>query len=244
MNKILVLSTVVMGVLAVSACHINGDKVVNPKKEESSQRTIIVQGTGEVNVVPNTASVQVAVETNAAQANEAVTTNAAQMTQVVNQLKAKLGKDDKLSTSRYNLNPVYKYDQTQQQSVLTGYQVTNYVTFTTKQLDELGAILDALAQVGANRIDSLQFSHDQMSTYTQQALSAAVKDARATAETLASAAEVTLGPVMQIQPQVNTIGPLRETMMLKASVNAASQTPVVPGELTVSQAVSVTYNIK
>jgi uncharacterized protein YggE len=239
MNKLLPL-TIVLGALTLSACDIRNEGA----RSEPNQRTITVQGNGDISIVPNTASIQVAVETTAPQANEAVTTNAQQMTQVVNLLKSKLGKDDKLSTSRYSLNPVNQYDQVKQQSVLTGYQVTNYVTFTTKQLDELGSILDGLAQVGANRIDSLQFSHDELSTYTQQALSAAVKDAHATAEILAKAAAVELNEVTQIQPQANNMVPMRETMMLKSAANNASQTPVVPGQLTVSQSVSVTYTIK
>lgn len=231
----LLIAGMLSATLALTACNENQKEIVS--------RTITVQGNGEVHIAPNTASVQVAVETTAEQANQAVETNAAQMTQVVNQLKSKLGKDDKLSTSRYSLNPVNQYDQTKQQSVLTGYQVTNYVTFTTKQLNELGSILDSLAQVGANRIDSLQFSHDEWNTYEQQALGVAVKDAHDTAKTLADAANVKLGPVQQIQPQSSGVVPLRESIMAKSQLNAASSTPVEPGELTVSQSVSVTYSI-
>jgi uncharacterized protein YggE len=209
---------------------------------DPTPRTISVQGNGQVMVDPNTATLQIAVETNAAQANEAVQKNAEQMTQVVNSLKKQLGKDDTLSTSRYNLNPVYQYDQTKQQNVLTGYQATNYVVVTTKQLDQLGKLLDSVAQAGANRVDSLEFSHDKVSQYQQEAMTDAVADAQQTAQVLAKAAGVNLGPVQQIQPQQNNVVPMMAMSMAKMGAGRES-TPVEPGQLTVSMSVSMVYEI-
>lgn len=204
-------------------------------------RTINVQGNGEVQVAPNTATLQIAVESNAPQANEAVMENAKQMNQVVNTLKKQLGKDDTLSTGRYNLTPVYQYDQTKRESVLTGYQATNYVVVTTKQLNELGKLLDSVAQAGANRIDSLQFNHDKIDQYQQEALKSAVADAKQTAELLAEAAGVDLGGVQQIQPQQNNVVPMLAMNTAKAA--SRESTPIEPGKLTVSMSVSIVYAI-
>lgn len=209
--------------------------------DTTATRTINVQGNGEVQVAPNTATLQIAVETNAQQANAAVVKNAEQMNQVVTALKKQLGKDDTLSTGRYNLTPVYQYDQTKRESVLTGYQATNYVVVTTKKLNDLGKLLDSVAQAGANRIDSLQFNHDQIDQYQQEALKNAVADAKQTAELLADAAGVDLGEVQQIQPQQNNVVPMMAMNMAKAA--GRESTPIEPGELTVTMSVSMVYSI-
>lgn len=210
---------------------------------DNNQRLISVQGNGEVHVEPNTVTMQIAVETNALQANEAVKQNANQMSVVVDGLKKQLKPDDILSTSRYTLNPVYQYDRDTQKTSVSGYQVINYVLVTTKQLDQLGQLLDAAAASGANRVDSLQFNHDKISEYQQQALALAVADAQQTATILAKAAGVQLGQVMQIQPQLSNVQPMANMMMAKAS-GGQETTPIEPGKLTVSMGVSMEYAIQ
>ncbi|MFI4955366.1 MAG: SIMPL domain-containing protein [Gammaproteobacteria bacterium] len=211
--------------------------------DATNQRTINVQGTGNVPITPNMATIQIAVETSAQQAKLAVQNNADTMTRVVDTLKKQIGKDDKISTSGFNLAPQYQYDKDTQKQILTGYQVTNYVNVSTKQLDKLGELLDAATQAGANRVDNLQFSHDQWHSYEQQALAQAVIEAQQTAEILAQAAKVSLGEVLQIQPQSSGIVPVNTFALAKAESRMAS-TPIEPGQLTVNMGVQVTYGIQ
>jgi uncharacterized protein YggE len=206
-------------------------------------RTINVQGTGHMQIVPNMATIQIAVETTDQQAKLAVQNNADKMTRVIDVLKKQLGTDDKISTSGFNLVPQYQYDKDTQKQILTGYQVVNYVNVNTKQVDKLGDLLDSATQAGANRVENLQFSHDEWHNYEQQALAQAVVDAEQTAEILAKAAKVSLGEVLQIQPQSNGgVVPLATFALAKSEAGMMS-TPIEPGQLTVNMAVQVTYAI-
>ena len=208
----------------------------------SSQRTINVQGTGSVQVIPNMATIQVAVETSALQAKAAVQANADKMNAVMGVLKKQLTAEDKISTSRFNLVPQYEYNKDTQRSVLTGYQVVNYVSVNTKQLDKLGDLLDTLTQAGANRIENLQFTHDDWHAYEKEALAQAVVDAQDTATILAKAANVNLGELLEIQPPSSGVAPMREMSLAKTSL--ASGTPLEPGEMTVSMSVAASYAIQ
>lgn len=208
----------------------------------ATQRTINVQGTGSVSVTPNMATLRIAVETVAPQAKVAVQNNANMMTHVVDTLKKQLGQEDKISTSGFNLVPQYEYDKATQQQKLTGYQVTNLVNIRTKQLNKLGELLDAATQAGANRVDNLQFSHDQWRHYEQQALAQAVTDAQQTAEILAQAAKVSLGEVLQIHPQTTGAEPFHTFALAKTE--SMARTPIEPGQLTVNMGVLITYNIE
>jgi uncharacterized protein YggE len=205
-------------------------------------RTIHVQGTGNVPITPNLATIQIAVETAAPQAKLAVQNNADLMTRVVATLQKQIGKEDKVSTSGFNLVPQYQYDKDTQKQTLTGYQVTNYVNVSTKNLDGLGELLDSATQAGANRIDNLQFSHDQWHSYEQQALAQAVTDAQQTAEILAQAAKISLGEVLEIQPQPTGVMPMNTFAMAKAE--SLASTPIAPGQLNVNMGVQVTYSIQ
>ncbi len=224
--------------LALSTAFVTGAYADNA----STQRTINVQGQGEVKLAPNMATLQVAVETNAPDAKTAVQTNADKMNKVVATLKQNLGAEDKVSTSRYNLVPTYEYDKDSRRSTLSGYQVTNYVTVSTQKLDQLGSLLDAATQAGANRVENLQFSHDKWHTYEQQALSQAVLDAQLTATVLAKAAHVTLGELITLQPSFSGTMPMQEFSLAKTST--MSSTPIEPGDLVINMTISASYAIQ
>src|SRR5437667_166496 len=73
-----------------------------------TRRTISVTGQGEVSVSPDVAILSVAVETTASKAAEAVSVNASRSAKVSNAVKGLTGKDDKVTTTRYALEPRYE----------------------------------------------------------------------------------------------------------------------------------------
>jgi uncharacterized protein YggE len=70
-------------------------------------RTIAVTGQGEVGAVPDRAALSFAVETTAARAGEAGAANAKRSTAIAAAVKALIGPDGTVTTTRYTIEPRY-----------------------------------------------------------------------------------------------------------------------------------------
>src|SRR5437899_2685891 len=77
-------------------------------KHPETRRPLQVTGQGEVNASPDVAILSGAVETTAPKAAEAVSANANRSTKVSAAVKGLIGKDDKVTTTRYVLEPRYE----------------------------------------------------------------------------------------------------------------------------------------
>ncbi|HEX3036223.1 MAG TPA: SIMPL domain-containing protein [Thermodesulfobacteriota bacterium] len=226
----------------ISLFSISHSVFAQPEKVEN---TLEATGRGEVKVKPDVAYLTLSVETNAKEASEAVKTNADKMAKVINNLKPQIGKQDKISTSGYQLYPVYEYNEKLRESELTGYRAVNQVIVETKNLNGLGKLIDSATQVGANRIESLSFGTDRREEYRRQALVKAVQDAKGTAETVAKAAGVTIARIHRISPSYDVPMPVyRDFAGAQKLAAESAPTPIEPGELTVSATVSIVFEIE
>jgi len=226
--------------------------VTAPARAETAggtdRRTITVTGVGEVATSPDLAIVTVAVETTAPKATDAARENAQRSERVSAALKALLGKDDKIETSGYSLDPRYAVPPRGEQAEprITGYVARNDVRVQTKKIDAVGALVDAAIAAGANRISGIQFTLDTRSVQLRTALQKAGAEARAQAEAVATALGVSLKRVVSASTAAPPfIQPRRvEAFGMRADVAAAPPTPIEPGEVTVSATLQVTYEIE
>ena len=216
--------------------------------QQVEKRTLQVNGTGEVNVKPDTAFINISVESNAKTAAEASTQNAGKMQGVTDTIKSIIGKDDKITTSGYTLSPVYEYNQTTRRSELKGYRAYNGLNVETRQLDKIGKLIDSTIKSGATNIDSLSFGASGNDDYRRQALVMAVGDARKTAEIVAKASGVKILRILNISPSYSFPIPLHREFNVSAKMAmeapAAPPTSIESGELTVSANVSIVYEIE
>lgn len=213
--------------------------------EEDQRPMLEAIGRGEIKVQPDVAYLTLSVETNAKRASNAVKANAERMTNVINKLKSQIGKEDKITTAGYQLYPVYEYNEKIRESELTGYRVYNQVIVETKNLKDLGKLIDSSTQVGANRIENLSFGTDKKKEYRRQALVKAVQDARETARIVAEAAGVKIVRILRISPSYDAPIPVyREFAAQKLAADESAPTPIEPGELTVDATVSMTFEIE
>jgi uncharacterized protein len=141
---------------------------------------------GETRVAPDMATITLGVMTEGKTAAEALGANATRMTAVMASLqKAAIAPRD-IQTSNLNLNPQYRYVQNEA-PMLTGYQASNQVTITVRDLKRLGAAVDATVNAGANQVQGVSFGLDDPSTAENAAREAAVKALAAKAELYARA---------------------------------------------------------
>ena len=213
--------------------------------QQPPRRTITVTGTGEVSAAPDLALVSFAVETQAKTAAEAATANAAKTDKVVNAIKGQLKGDDKIMTSGYSLEPQY---QTQERGSLSpppivGYVARNEVRVEINRIEAVGRLIDTAIAAGANRISNLQFTLKDRNPQLRAALAKAGAEARAQAESVATALGV---QIKQVVAATTSSGPIvlpryREGFAA-AAANAA--TPLEPGEVKVSASLEVSYEIE
>jgi len=198
--------------------------------------TLEVIGRAAIQVSPDLARIAFTVETSARQASEAVSSNAQKTETLLTALRRIMGPEDKLQTTRFNLQPVYDKDDRLRPS---GYQVGNRVTVDTMQMDKIGDLIDAAAASNAGQISNLQFHTTREAAHRLEAAVLAVEQARTEAEKLARAAVVVLGPVLRIRyaPQ-NAPG-----VFFEKTTMAMSRTPIEVGDLTIEAEVSMVFEI-
>jgi uncharacterized protein YggE len=211
---------------------------------EAASRTIVVNGQGEVSAKPDSARLSAGVVSQAQTAATALTANTTAMNRVFAALRAAGIPENKIQTSNFSVQPQYapyRQDNPEPQRII-GYQVSNQVAVMLDDLSKLGATLDALVRSGANQLGGIAFLISNPKPLAEQARTAAVADAAAKARTLASAAGVTLGPVMTIQ-ESTSVRPVPMFAMARLAA-APAPPPVAEGEETVTVDVTMTYEIR
>jgi uncharacterized protein YggE len=238
----LILSIFTLAAIALSAC---GPTTV-VANQSPPQRTLNVNGVGTVNLAPDVAYINIGVHTERPTAAEAVSANSGQTQQVIDALKAS-GVDPKdIRTTNFSIYPNTQYDPQTGEKLATTYVVDNTVYVTVHDLEKLGGLLDATVQAGANSVNSIQFDVADKSAAIKQARDQAVKDARAQAQELATAAGVTLGDVQTISFYDNIPAPLTDVYGKGGGGMAAADiaVPINPGQLVLTVSVNMVYEIK
>jgi uncharacterized protein YggE len=207
------------------------------------EHTISVSGVGKVVVGPDTADIQLGVTVSKSTVKAARQGAAAKMTKVLAALK-KLGIADKdLQTTTLSLQPNYAYSNNSTPR-LTGYTLSNGITVTVRDLDKIGDAIDDALAAGATSLDGVSFRVDDPAAAQKQARTEAMAQAKANADTLASAAGVSIVGVASIsETTAPTPYPIYYGAMKAAAIAQDTSTPVQVGTSEVTITVMVAYLI-
>lgn len=198
--------------------------------------------TGEVQVVPDMATVQSGVVTEARTAAEALNANSQRMNAVFEALaEAGIARED-IQTSNLQINPVWSNYSAGEQRRITGYQATNTVTARVTELDELGGTIDALVASGANQIQGINFAIEADDDARREARLRAVAELRETANLYAEALDIELGGLLEFSESGGS-HPQPPVMFARAE-SFAADTPVAAGQLTVSVTITGVFEIE
>lgn len=208
---------------------------------DEPNRTITVSGRGEISVRPDIAYVETGVVTQAKTAAEALTANTQAMQAVFQGLKA-LGIEDRdIRTSQFSINAVHTRPERGEASRINGYQVSNIVTLTLRDLDRVGEALDTLVTLGSNQLRGIRFQVEKPGPLLDATRDDAVKDALRKAKIYVAAAGVVLGPILTItESGVRMPSPV----FARAMSMEAMDVPVAPGEQTLSTSVTLIISIQ
>jgi len=230
----------------LSAC---GNLAAQPavaQGETPIQRTLNVTGKGKATLTPEIAYVTIGVHTEDENASQAVDANNQQSQKVADALKAFQIDAADVQTNNFSIYPQQQYDNEGKFQGIK-YVVDNTVFVTLRDIDQLGDLLDAVVEAGANTINSVQFDVEDREAALSEARAAAVADAQKQAQELAKAAGVTLGQVQNI----NSYGggtpiPLYDYKggFGGGAAAAEASVPVSPGQMVLTVEVNMVYEIE
>ena len=156
-------------------------------------RSITVSGDATISAEPDQAQIDIGVVTQARTAPEASQDNADRLSRVLAAVKKLLDKSDEVKTSGYSLTPTYRYPQGGKPEII-GYNASNTVRIKTTSLDQVGRLIDAAMQAGANNINRLMFTLKDEQAAQLDALRAASAKAKVKAEAVAASLGLRLLP--------------------------------------------------
>jgi hypothetical protein len=197
--------------------------------QPQSTDSITVAGSGAVTAVPTTATFTFGVDTRAATARGAIAANAREMREVIAAVKAAGGRQ--VGTQSVSLLQVFGANNEP-----SGFAASNVVSAVV-DLDRAGAVIDAAVAAGANQVNGPAMSVADQGKLYRQALTAAMADARLSAETLAAAAGRSLGKVTSV---VESGGSTPVPMYEKAAASDGG-TPIEAGTQQTTANVTVTF---
>ncbi len=196
--------------------------------------TMILNGNGLVNAVPDEAVLRLGVQTEGDNL-QAIQANNAELSQAVLQALRQLGIDN-IKTFQYNINKVYEFVDGKQLD--KGYTVRNIFEIRTDDLSLVGAAIDNAVYHGANIVDLIQFEVSDNSLYYLQALNLAVADAYEKAISIADHLGIHVSPYPRkitenSTPQI----PLRTINMREG----AFATPIEAGTNQIEASVTIEF---
>lgn len=225
----------------------------------AATNTISVSGDGEVLAAPDIATISFTVQ------EEGKTVSAAQDL-VSTKTKAVLAALDKvgipskdIKTESYNSNPKYEYQQTASivctnsycppnpgKQVIVGYQVSQSVNVTVRNLDLVNNTVAALGKAEISNMYGPNFAIDKEDDLKAEARKQAIAKARAKAEVLARDLGVTLVRIVSFSEGGNyPIMYASKSVGLGMADSASAPAPELPrGEQKITSNVSVTYEIR
>lgn len=206
-------------------------------------RVLTVTGTGHAAVAPDFASVNVGVITEADTAADALRDMSARLDAVMARLVAAGVLPEDMQTSQLMVNPIYDYSGSSSSGLIDGFNASSLLTVRVRDLANLGAVLDAVVQDGANQLNGVMFDLADRRPALDIAREAAVADARHRAELYATAAGVTLGDLVSLSEQLGYGGPA-PMYDARIAMEESVPVPIAAGEVNIEASVTMTWEIQ
>lgn len=216
--------------------------------DDKSASIISLSGTGSVSVAPDMAIVSFGVVKEAKTAREALDANNLAMASVLKAMEDNGIEKKDLQTSGFNIQPRYFYPKRkangqQPPPQITGYVVSNNLTIRIHEIERAGAILDLSVTLGINTGGNIQFTNSETSAVLKEARTKVVKAAIEKAQTLAEAANVELGAILNISENSSRPRPVAIAQARSLSVQEDASVPIASGENSYQVIVQMSWEI-
>ncbi len=206
--------------------------------DDSDDRLLVVQGSASVSVQADYAVLSIGVQTSSGNVDSAQLANAATMKVVIDAIKGCGVQDADVVTSSFNIYDTTSWNENEK----TAYRMENILSVTIRALDKAGKIIDVATQAGANILNGISFHSTERNEAYKKALKRAVDDAQEKADVLASACGKKLGRLVKIETGSDYYAYAGANNYYK--MDAAADTSIISGDISVSASVTLTYTFE
>jgi uncharacterized protein YggE len=185
---------------------------------------LVVTGNAQILAVPDEATVRLGIVRQSPNAQAAQEQANAVAQEILNAL-AKIGvPSNQIQTARLVLSPVYapRGPDSRDAPRIVAYNASNSVSVRIDNLSMVGALIDAGLKAGANQLEGVQFGLRNDLPSREQALKAAVQEARSKAQVMADALRVNLAEVLEASEGgvqiIDSVSPMNGRAMAMAEI--------------------------
>ena len=228
------IAAVLIAVLATAGCSTTppARTADGPTIAGTPSGTVHVQAEGSAEAVPDIAVLGMSVEVTEPSV-AAARDRAARSTQaVIDELGRHGVEEEDIRTSRFSIEPDYQYTNDGGRR-LNGYRVVHVLTVTYRDLDTVGAAIDAVSRAGGDALAfrNIAFTHADPERHREAARRDAVDRLHRTARQLAEASNRELGPLLEISEEASAdYGPYPSLSAGAAMLRSeAADTPISIG---------------
>ncbi len=165
-------------------------------------KTIYVSGTGEIEVVPDMAYLNVNSSSTMKTAKQSYAATSEAINAMIDECK-KLGieKED-IKTSHISIDKQYQWIKNTQ--TFMGYYSSAYLKITVRNLDILGELSEKVLETKTNEINGINYDHSKYDSLYNEAGVVALKNAKNIADRMAKEMGVAIGQILRISNEKNT----------------------------------------
>jgi uncharacterized protein len=216
---------------------------------KDSVPTITTNGVASAEVVPDIATISLAVDTERPNAADAARDNARAVQAMIGEIKAQGIEAKDIKTLSITLSPVYDEVQNANGYVtkrtLRGYAAHNSLSVRIRDTAKAGVLAGQLMDKGANSFEGVEFDYTQKEAKYDALRGDAVRDALRKANSYVNGLGLKLGRVLEIATQAPypVPGGMAPKMLGAAKREAAAAVPVEPGSEVLRSEVQVTWEL-
>ncbi|MEX1172901.1 MAG: SIMPL domain-containing protein [Chloroflexota bacterium] len=202
--------------------------------------SILVSGTGRVSVTPDLADIRLGVGVAHPTVAGARAEAASIMTRILDAVTAAAVERRDVRTTNLSVQPRYDY-RDGRAPALVGYDLSNVVEVTVRDLARLADVVDGALGAGATSMDGLSFRVADPVAAEREARLAAMAEARSRADVLAVAAGLTITGVADVVEGTAAGSPIPSYKAERMLMAADAGTPVASGSTEIAVTVTVRF---
>ncbi len=207
---------------------------VNTNKAEA----FTVDGRGEATAVPDKARINIGISESSSGLTEAKNRLSTKTEELIGSLTSLGIKKEDIRTTNYSINPEYSTSQR-----VSGYNITQ--TFEVNlPIETLNEVVDKAVASGANLSSGIEFvlDDDKQIELEEKARKEAIENAKKKAQSIASAAGIRLGRIINIQESSDNFPrPLFAEAKSDQLNEATPSSNITPGQNTIEIVVTVSF---
>ncbi|AFK19711.1 DUF541 domain-containing protein [Haloferax mediterranei ATCC 33500] len=240
MQRRIIAPLLLVGLVLLAGCLSPLQAAPGESANSTNATTISATGTGEVTADADLAVVNIAVTHTADSADEARGTVADNVSAVRTALTDAGIAEDDIQTTGFTIRP--EYDHGGEKRELVGYRAVHTLSVEVAP-DRAGEVIDLAVGAGASEVQNVRFTltDETRAELRSEALTKAVESAKADADDVATASDLTVTGVQTATVGgSNSPGPY-PVAFEDARTTSGAPTELTPGPVTVSATVEVVY---